>query len=178
MEHDRARLARGLSAGDPNVLDSLIEQYQHRLFRYLLSITGNHASAEDIFQETWLRVLERGSQYRSQWKFEVWLFSIARHLVIDLARRKKSDSLDLLMNPEEGRSFEPAAAGPSPFEELRAGEESAQMASLLARLPAVYREVLLLRFKEEMALEEITVIVGAPLSTIKSRLYRVFGVDA
>jgi RNA polymerase sigma-70 factor (ECF subfamily) len=46
------------------------------------------------------------------------------------------------------------------------------MASLLARLPAVYREVLLLRFKEEMALEEITVIVGAPLSTIKSRLYR------
>ena len=57
----------------------------------------NRATAEDVFQETWLHVLERGHQYRAQWKFEVWLFSIARHLVIDLARRKKSQSLNELM---------------------------------------------------------------------------------
>jgi RNA polymerase sigma-70 factor (ECF subfamily) len=176
MEHDRSKLAQGLRGGDPNVVDRLIEKYQHRLFRYLLSVTGNRATAEDVFQETWLHVLERGRQYRVQWKFEVWLFSIARHLVIDLARRKKGQSLDELMDPEEGTGFEPSAAEPSPFEQVLAGEQSARMARVLARIPAAYREVLVLRFQEELGLEEMASIVKAPLSTVKSRLYR--GLDS
>jgi RNA polymerase sigma-70 factor, ECF subfamily len=172
MEQDRARLVQGLRAGDPDILDGLIEEYQHRLFRYLISVTGNRALAEDLFQETWLRVLERGHQYRAQWKFEVWLFSIARHLVIDFARRKKSVSLDELMDPEEGRGFEPSTAEPSPFEQVLTGEESARLTYLLARIPAVYREALTLRFQEEMGLEEMATIIKVPLSTVKSRLYR------
>jgi len=176
MEHDRAKLAQDLRGGNPDVVDGLIERYQHRLFRYLLSVTGNRATAEDVFQETWLHVLQRGHQYRAQWKFEVWLFSIARHLVIDLARRKKSHSLNELMDPEEGTAFDPPAAGLSPFEEVAAGEQSAQMARILARIPAAYREVLLLRFQEDLGLEEMSTIVGAPLSTVKSRLYR--GLDS
>src|SRR4051795_6070346 len=99
MEQERAKLAEGLRRGDPNVFESLIGAYQYRLFRYLLSITGNRATADDLFQETWLHVLERAQQYRPQWKFEVWLFRIARNLAIDLARGKKSDSLDQLMDP-------------------------------------------------------------------------------
>ncbi len=172
MEQSRAKLAQGLRGGDPDVLDSLIEEFQHRLFRYLLSVTGNRATAEDIFQETWLHVLERGHQYRPQWKFEVWLFSIARHLVIDHARRKRSDSLDALMDPEEGTGFEPSTAEPSPFERTLAGEESARMARSLAQIPPAYREVLTLRFQEDLALEEMATIINAPLSTVKSRLYR------
>jgi RNA polymerase sigma-70 factor (ECF subfamily) len=172
MEHDRANLARGLRRGDPGILDGLIEKYQHRLFRYLLSLTGNRTIAEDLFQETWLHVLERGHQYREQWKFEVWLFSIARHLVIDLARRKKSYSLDEMMDPEEGRGFEPSAGQPSPFEQLLSGEQSERIARVLSRIPAAYREVLLLRFHEELELEELAAILKAPLSTVKSRLYR------
>lgn len=176
MEHDRAKLAQGLRGGDPDVVDGLIAEYQHRLFRYLLSVTANPATAEDIFQETWLHVLERGHQYRAQWKFEVWLFSIARHLVIDLARRKKSDSLDQLMDPVEGSGFQPSAADPSPFDQVLAGERSDRMTRVLARIPAAYREVLILRFHEELDLEEMATIVKAPLSTVKSRLYR--GLDA
>jgi RNA polymerase sigma-70 factor (ECF subfamily) len=176
MEHERAKLAQELRGGNPDVVDGLIEKYQHRLFRYLLSVTGNRATAEDVFQETWLHVLQRGHQYRAQWKLEVWLFSIARHLVIDLARRKKSQSLNKLMNMEEGAAFEPPAGGPSPFEQVLAGEQSAQMARILARIPAAYREVLLLRFQEDLGLDEIVTIVGAPLSTVKSRLYR--GLDS
>ena len=60
MEQDRRKLEAALRAGDPDVLDGLIEKHQHRLFRYLLSLTGNRPTAEDLFQETWLRVLERG----------------------------------------------------------------------------------------------------------------------
>src|SRR5262249_50625603 len=176
MEQDRAKLAERLRNGDLDVLDDLIEKYQHRLLRYLVSVTGNRSTAEDIFQETWLHVLERGHQYRAQWKFEVWLFSIARHLVIDLSRRKKGTSLDQLMQPDEGQPFEPQASAPSPFEEVLAGEETARMARILTRIPAVYREVLALRFQEDLALEEMATIIKVPLSTVKSRLYR--GLDA
>jgi RNA polymerase sigma-70 factor (ECF subfamily) len=176
MEQDRAKLAERLRNGDLDVLDDLIEKYQHRLLRYLVSVTGNRSTAEDIFQETWLHVLERGHQYRAQWKFEVWLFSIARHLVIDLSRRKKGTSLDQLMQPDEGQPFQPHAAAPSPFEEVLAGEETARMVRILARIPALYREVLALRFQEDLALEEMATIIKVPLSTVKSRLYR--GLDA
>jgi RNA polymerase sigma-70 factor, ECF subfamily len=172
MKQDRARLAQGLRGGDPNVLDELIELYQHRLFRYLLSVTGNRATAEDIFQETWLRVLQRGHQYRAQWKFEVWLFSIARHLVIDLFRRKRSDSLDALMNPEEGEPLQPASAAPSPLEEVQTVEAAARMTQVLDRIPPAYREVLTLRFQEDLGLDEMASVIAAPLSTVKSRLYR------
>jgi RNA polymerase sigma-70 factor (ECF subfamily) len=172
MEHDRAKLAQALRGGDPGVLDDLIAKYQHRLFRYLLSLTGNRATAEDIFQETWLRVLERGHQYRAQWKFEVWLFSIARHLVIDLARRKKVDSLeDLTAGPGEA-PLEPPAVEPTALEQVLAGEQSVRLTQLLNRIPSIYREVLTLRFQEDLALEEMATIIKVPLATVKSRLYR------
>jgi RNA polymerase sigma-70 factor (ECF subfamily) len=176
MQHDTARLVQGLHSGDPEILDGLIETYQHRLMRYLLSVTGSRPMAQDLFQETWLHVLERGSQYRSRWKFEVWLFSIARHLVIDEARRKKATSLQDLMDPEAGIGFDPAAGGPSPFDETAAGEEGRRISRVLTGIPAVYREVLTLRFQDELGLEEIASIVKVPLSTVKSRLYR--GLDA
>jgi RNA polymerase sigma-70 factor (ECF subfamily) len=171
MEHERALLAKRLHSGDPDVLDGLIEQYQHRLFRYLVSLTGNRATAEDVFQETWLHVLERCRQYRAQWKFEVWLFSIARHLVIDLARRKKMDSLDALIG-SEGPAAEPPAGAPSPLDEFLAGESSSRMARVLMRIPTVYREALTLRFQEELGLDEMAAVMDVPLSTVKSRLYR------
>jgi RNA polymerase sigma-70 factor (ECF subfamily) len=100
------------------------------------------------------------------------LFSIARHLVIDAARRKKAASLEELMDPEAGTGFEPSGREPSPFEELMAGEEGRRMMQVLSRLPAGYREVLILRFHEDLSLEEIATIIKVPLSTVKSRLYR------
>lgn len=176
MELEHAALAAGLRAGNPDVLDGLIEQYQHRLFRYLVSITGNRATADDLFQETWMRVLERGHQYRGQWKFESWLFGIARHLAIDLARRKKAGSLDELMEPDEGEAFVPSDPGPSPVQQLLIGEETERIARALAGIAPAYREALLLRFQEDLSLQEIADIVQVPLSTAKSRLYR--GLDA
>src|SRR3989475_550020 len=85
MSDESKSIARGLRRRDPDLLDRLIEQYHFRLFRYLLYVTGNKERAEDFFQETWIRVLERGHQYDGKSKFEAWLFAIARHLVIDLA---------------------------------------------------------------------------------------------
>jgi RNA polymerase sigma-70 factor, ECF subfamily len=174
MEPETRTLARGLRARDPELLDSLIAQYEYRLYRYLLYLTANPETARELFQETWLRVLARGHQYDGESRFEAWLFSIARHLVIDASRRRPTESLDELLDPTESRQgWEPEAPETSsPAAMFGRREDAKRLGSTLGRLPAVYREVVLLRFQEEMSLEEIATVVKVPLSTVKSRLYR------
>jgi RNA polymerase sigma-70 factor, ECF subfamily len=172
MTDDTKSLAQGLRRRDPELLDRLIEQYQYRLFRYLLYITGNKERAEDFFQETWMRVLERGHQYDGKSKFEGWLFAIARNLVIDWQRQKKAQSLDALTNPDEGAPVEFAGEDPSPLQQVMTQESESTVQTALGKMPAIYREVLLLRFQEEMQLIEIAAVLDAPISTVKSRLYR------
>ncbi len=174
MEPEPKALARGLHRRDPDLIEALIAQYEYRLYRYLLYLTGNADAARDLFQETWLRVLARGHQYDGVSRFDVWLFSIARHLVIDSSRRKHMDSLDELLDSDQGGSAqEPRTLdGASPLAEYANRELGVRLGSVLARLPDVYREVLLLRFQEDLTLKEIAGIVRAPLATVKSRLYR------
>jgi RNA polymerase sigma-70 factor, ECF subfamily len=174
MEPETRAVARALRRRDPELLDSLIAQHEHRLYRYLLYLSGSPETARDLFQETWLRVLARGHQYDGVTRFEAWLFSIARHLVIDLRRRRQMVSLDEMLEPNDGgRGWEPQApdAG-SPLVQLAGHEQGERLETALAQLLPVYREVLLLRFQEELSLEEIAGVVKAPLSTVKSRLYR------
>jgi RNA polymerase sigma-70 factor (ECF subfamily) len=174
MEQEERELARGLRRRDPDLLDRLIEQYHFRLFRYLLMLAGRRQAAEDLFQETWVRVLEKGHQYNPRWKFETWLFSIARNLAIDLLRRRQPESLETLLEAPGAtrpRTLEEGHATGA-FEDVARGEEAARMAEALQHLPPAYREVLMLRFQEDLELNEIAEVVGAPLSTIKSRLYR------
>ena len=88
METEEAQIAQGLRRRDPEVLDALIEQYQHRLLRYLAHMTHNQATAEDLFQETWIRVLEKGHQYDGKSRFSTWLMTIAHNVAIDHLRKK------------------------------------------------------------------------------------------
>ena len=174
MEIETQVIARGLRRGDPDVLDALIERYKYRLFRYLLYLTGRREIAEDLFQETWIRVLERGRQYDGKSKFEPWLFTIARNLVIDNQRRRQPRFLDLLNGgtSEETWLDVQASKQPSALDIVSRQETSELVDAGLAQLPAPYREVLVLRFQEEMGIGEIAQVVRAPLSTVKSRLYR------
>jgi RNA polymerase sigma-70 factor (ECF subfamily) len=173
MTDDTQALAQGLSRRDPDLLDHLIELYQRRLYRYLLFLTGNPALAEDLFQETWIRVLERGHQYNAKSKFESWLFAIARNLVIDVSRRKKMPSLEDLGDKDSNQPFDPPDEHSISALQLLVSRENQQAVQLsLLKIPAYYREVLLLRFHEEMGLEEIAAMMSTPVSTVKSRLYR------
>jgi hypothetical protein len=70
MAQESTEIARGLRRRDPDLLDRLIEQYQHRLLRYLMYLTGRRELAEDLFQETWIRVLERGHQYNDRYNIQ------------------------------------------------------------------------------------------------------------
>jgi RNA polymerase sigma-70 factor (ECF subfamily) len=173
VQRENAAIARGLKRQDPELLDQLIETYQHRLMRYLMFLTGKREVAEDLFQEVWIRVLRRGSQYNGKARFDTWIFTIARNLVIDLSRKRVMASLDEMREAgEDERPFEIAQDGPSPLEQFQYREDAAELASVMSSLEPNYREVLTLRFHEEMSLEEIAGVTRAPLSTVKSRLYR------
>jgi RNA polymerase sigma-70 factor (ECF subfamily) len=173
IQRENAAIARGLKRQDPELLDQLIETYQHRLMRYLMFLTGKREVAEDLFQETWIRVLRRGSQYNGQARFDTWIFTIARNLVIDLSRKRTMASLDEMREGgDDERPFEIVEDGPSPLEQFQGRENAAEVAAVILTLEPSYREVLTLRFHEEMSLEEIATVTHAPLSTVKSRLYR------
>ncbi len=173
LQQQNAAIARGLKRQDPELLDSLIEQFQHRLMRYLLFLTGNRELSEDLFQETWMRVLLRGGQYNGKARFDTWLFTIARNLVIDLSRKRTMASLDAMCDSsDDERPLDIALDGPSPLEQFETREERAEVSEILVKLEANSREVVLLRFFEELSLEEIAGVTRAPLSTVKSRLYR------
>src|SRR5258705_216354 len=173
MTDEAKPIARGLERRAPDLLDRLIEQSKYRLFRYLVYVTGNKERAEDFFQETWIRVLERGHQYDGRSKFEAWLFAIARHLVIDWQRSKKPQSLDSLTDPEQEHPLQLAdEKDPSPLHQVLSQETEENVQASLQKIPAIYREVLVLRFQEELQIEEMAGVLSVPLSTVKSRLYR------
>ncbi len=169
-------VAQGLKRRDAGLLDGLIVRYQHRLLRYLLFLTSNRELAEDLFQEVWMRVLVRGGQFNGQARFETWLFTIARNLVIDHRRKRTMSSLDELVecggDDDRPMAFEVADGEPTPFDCFSSLEDREVIAKALLELDTLHREVLVLRFHEELSLEEIAKVTRAPLSTVKSRLYR------
>jgi RNA polymerase sigma-70 factor (ECF subfamily) len=176
VRQESLAVSAGLKRQDVGLLDELIVRYQHRLLRYLLYLTSNREMAEDLFQEVWMRVLVRGAQFNGQARFDTWLFTIARNLVIDQRRKKTMSSLDELFEgkSEDDRpmSFEIADDEPTPFDRFSSLEDRERIAGALMELDTLYREVLVLRFHEELSLEEISKVTRAPLSTVKSRLYR------
>lgn len=176
IRQENLAISEGLKRKDAGLLDELIVRYQHRLIRYLLYLTGNREVAEDLFQEVWMRVLLRGSQFNGQSRFETWLFTIARNLLIDLRRKRTMSSLDELFeaggDDDRPVAMEITDTDPTPFEHFSKLEDRERVAAALLDLDALHREVLVLRFHEEMSLEEIAKVTRAPLSTVKSRLYR------
>jgi RNA polymerase sigma-70 factor (ECF subfamily) len=176
MESEASAIARGLRRRDPDLLDRLIEQYQHRLLRYLVYLSGNRELAEDLFQETWIRVLERGHQYDPKYEFSTWLYAVARNLTIDYLRKKSPVSLDGLMEDEEHAprlsQLEPVDTRPLAWEVVQQHEQAERISAALVSIPVEYRETVVLRFQEGLALDEIATVTGAKLGTVKSRLYR------
>jgi RNA polymerase sigma-70 factor, ECF subfamily len=163
-EGEAERIARGLRRKDLTVVRELVERYQYRLVRYLVFLTARRELAEDWAQETWVRVLDRASQYDNRSRFEAWLFSIARNVAIDDLRRRQNISLEA--------SREEPLDLTSPFVTAARNEEAARLSTALGTLEPIYREALLLRFHEDLSLQEISHLVGAPVPTVASRIRR------
>ncbi len=176
VRQESLAIASGLKHQEAGLLDELIVRYQHRLLRYLLYLTSSRELAEDLFQEVWMRVLVRGGQFNGKARFDTWLFTIARNLVIDYRRKRTVASLDELFegSSEDDRpmSFEISDSQPTPFDRFASLEDRQRVSDALLKVDTLYREVLVLRFHEDLSLQEIASVTRSPLSTVKSRLYR------
>ena len=154
-----------LRAGDLNSLTELIPLYENRLYRYLTRLVRDSVAADDLFQETWLRVTERIRHYSPDRSFDHWLFAVAHNLAIDYLRRRQPEALVEELMPGKSRDI-------TTLDRLLESERGAIVASAINELPVACREVVTLRFEEGLKIEEIASIIGVPVPTVKTRLRR------
>jgi RNA polymerase sigma-70 factor, ECF subfamily len=162
-EGERALIAR-LKAGDSRAVDEVVELYKRQLFAFILRMIDNHELAEDIFQETWLRVVRSVKFFRGEAKFSTWLFQIAANLCRDSIRKSKKR----IMVPLEDAESVACEPGVDPFRIIEAG----RVRQAVNELPVKMREVIILRYFHEMTDNEISKIAGCPLGTVKTRFHR------
>jgi RNA polymerase sigma-70 factor (ECF subfamily) len=158
-----------LRAGERHNLGFLIDRYGAGLMSYLMAITGKMDLSEDVFQDTWVRVMEHVRGFDPSRSFSPWLFRIARNLAYDRLRLLRWKSrLGIGAADPEDSTIDVTAPG-----DFREGVIARDLtAALLAGLEPVLREVIWLRFFSEMSYEQIAKHCRLPLGTVKSRLAR------
>jgi len=166
------QVARGLIDRDPVMLGLLVDEYRDDLLRYLRALTRDPNLADDLCQETWLRVCERGHQYNGEHSFKTWLFTIARNIFVDSVRRKRPLSLEEMLEAEDGPREPAVSSGMTPFEEVWLMEQQSRLRDQLRRLSPASRQIVSLRVDDDRRLTEIAELTHTPLSKVKRRLYR------
>jgi RNA polymerase sigma-70 factor (ECF subfamily) len=153
------------AAGEAAAFDALYGRYRVRLLRYLVRLTGHNAVAEELYQDTWSRVIDARARYAPSARFAAWLFRIAHHLAIDHLRK-----LHPTVNADDVLVGFPGLPEDDPALALDQAEQMERLAGLVEALPMEQRAVLLMRAEGDLTLEEIAVTVGTGRETIKSRL--------
>jgi RNA polymerase sigma-70 factor (ECF subfamily) len=146
---------------DRQAFAELIDRYQRPLRYFIARLVGNPDLADELSQETWLTVLSKIHTLRTAATFSVWLYRIARNKVYQELRRKKV-SLEL----DEG-----LAAPDDTGDDLGSFEDAAQLHRCLEKLKPLHKEVLLLRFLEEMSYEQIADVLDCNVGTVRSRIF-------
>jgi RNA polymerase sigma-70 factor (ECF subfamily) len=154
-------------AGDERAFATLFEQFGGRTHRYLSGILGD--DADDAQQEVWLSVYRAIATLAAPAAFRTWLFSTTRRRAIDFLRKRKRDA-ELMVDPSEV-STDVAGVADDPNEAEWRALPASDLAGVLAGLPPPQREVLLLRFQDELSYAEIAVVVGCPVGTVKTRIH-------
>lgn len=153
------------AAGEAAAFDALYGRYRVRLLRYLVRLVGQTAVAEELYQDTWSRVIDARARYAPNARFAAWLFRIAHHLAIDHLRR-----LHPTVNADDVLVGFPGLPEDDPALALDQAEQMERLAGLVEALPTEQKAVLLMRAEGDLTLEEIAVTVGTGRETIKSRL--------
>lgn len=174
MKHDTDSQLLGLYAqGNARAFDFLVQRYTKSLYAWLRSQLGNDADAGDLFQETWIRVARHADRF-SDVSFKAWLWRIARNQTIDFYRRRRLETVSLDANMgEDGATF--LDAMPSleamPVSYCDASEQEVRIRELVDALPAVQREIFLLRTQSSLSFQEIATMLSIPLNTALGRMH-------
>ncbi len=169
------KLMLAYKAGDARAFEQLVLRHRGSVFNFLLRMTGQRQRAEDLLQETWLKVVRSAGSWEPKAKFTTWVFTIARNLTTDSMRResyRKAESLDASDKDGDERSLGERMASPdaAPDRQAHAAAVRPSLERALAALPAEQREVFLLRECHGVAFKEIAEVTGVPENTVKSRM--------
>jgi RNA polymerase sigma-70 factor, ECF subfamily len=166
VEASDEELMRRFRAGEGGAFPLLVQRHRARVFAFVLRLTQDRSRAEDVLQETWLRVVRGAATYQPTAKFTTWVYTIARNACLDGARREKHRATSAL-------DEEPEDTG-TPWSNPERGASAAELRPLLeaavAALPEEQREVFLLRELAGIPFAEIARMTGAPEPTVKSRM--------
>lgn len=164
--------------GNARAFEELVSRHRSAVFNFILRFTGQRARAEDLLQETWLKVVRGAGQWQPKARFTTWVYTIARNLCVDCARKesyRRTDSLDAPVGKgggEEGRALgeELPDGGASPERGAHNQRLRPLIEAALRSLPEEQREVFLLREYSGIAFKEIAEVTGVPENTVKSRM--------
>lgn len=149
--------------GDRPAFDELVERWHGPLWRYLRGLFADHDAAAETLQDAWLRILRALPRLREPARLRPWLFTIARRTAMDRLRRQYSEPPSMPIDEVD-------VAAPADAQDAAA--DLASMHDEIERMPLVEREVLVLFHLEGLTLEELAAVLGTPVGTIKSRLFR------
>jgi RNA polymerase sigma-70 factor (ECF subfamily) len=166
--------------GDPQSLRALVDVYASRVFGLLFRLTGARDVAEELTQETFLRLVRTIAEYEHSGKFESWLFRIAANLARDRGRqyRRRGAAVPLDVPPGPGGPAaieRPDDAASDPAALLAESEERERLGRCLDSLPELDREILLLRHFSGLSFREIAALLSVPIGTALARAHRAIG---
>src|SRR4051812_22643111 len=165
--------------GREDAYRELIKRYERPVFSLIYRMVRDKETAEDLSQETFIKVLNNIDRYRPGFKFSSWLFKIANNITIDHLRRRQVDTISIEGSPnaitaESARAtaVTVTSGGESPLEELESREIGAEIEKAIAKLRPEYRACIILRHVEDYSYDEIAEIVKLPLGTVKTYIHR------
>jgi len=175
MEEIVSKRIKEVLRGDNNAFGEIVELYKDKVYQLCYRMLGNRAEAEDIAQDAFIRAYINIERFDVSKKFSTWLFRIATNLCIDRIRRKKPDYyLDAEIAGSDGLTMYsqiPDASRPPDVEVASVEIQDIIQKEMLA-LPEKYRSVIILKYIEELSLQEISEILDLPMGTVKTRLHR------
>lgn len=173
--HEDAELVRKSLSGDQRACRDLVRRYQRPVFSVLMRVVRRAEDAEDLAQETFVRMFRALDRYDPERPFTAWLFTIATRLAIDHLRRRRVQTVSLTVTQPgstEERDIDVEDPGLKPDEVTSNAEEERIAQDLIDSLPEHYRIVVLLRHQQDLSYEEIAEALNLPLGTVKARIHR------
>ncbi|HPT28338.1 MAG TPA: sigma-70 family RNA polymerase sigma factor [Bryobacteraceae bacterium] len=176
--HPEVEWARKLMAGDASAFTPFVESFQAKIFQYTWLTCGQREDAEEVAQETLLKVFENFDQLREPEHVRAWVFRIAKNFCLMKRRRsvfapERELSLDELLPASDGeRKVQIPDGGEAPEASILRGELNSRLESAIRQLPDIYRSVVLLRDVEELSTADTAAILDVTENVVKQRLHR------
>ena len=165
--------------GREDAFRELVRRYERPVFSLIFRMVRDSATAEDLSQDTFIKILNHIDKYRPEFKLSNWLFKIANNVAIDHLRRRQLDTISMSGSPNaaseseiEATSFEIGSGEVSALDQMEARELGSTIEKAIGTLRPEYRSCILLRHVEGRSYEEIAATLDLPLGTVKTYIHR------